>query len=81
MREHGLPEEARLHCHSQGYANVERPMVRHDETMPIAANMNIGIHPSFGSKDMFITLCDNYLVRAGGGPERLHKSANHIYEF
>lgn len=80
MREHGLPEEARLHCHSQGYANVERPMVRHDETMALAANMNFGIHPSFGSDDMFITLSDNYLIGGSGGAERLHKSGNAILE-
>jgi Xaa-Pro aminopeptidase len=80
MRDHGLPEEARLHCHSQGYANVERPMVRHDETMPLAANMNFGIHPSFASKEMFLTLCDNYLIQASGAPERLHKSSNVIVE-
>jgi Xaa-Pro aminopeptidase len=80
MRDHGLPEEARLHCHSQGYANVERPMVRHDETMPLAANMNFGIHPSFASKEIFLTLCDNYLIQASGAPERLHKSSNAIVE-
>ncbi|MGE0733453.1 MAG: M24 family metallopeptidase [Alphaproteobacteria bacterium] len=80
MRSRGLPEELRLHCHGQGYANVERPLIRHDETMRIAGNMNIGIHPSFASNEMFITLSDNFLIHASGEAERLHKSPNPIIE-
>ena len=74
MTARNLPEETRLHCHGQGYASVERPLVRHDETMPIAARMNIGIHPSVGSATMFVTVCDNYLTLENGGIERLHKT-------
>lgn len=45
MRQNGLPEESRVHCHGQGYNNVERPLIRGDETMAIAETMNIGYHP------------------------------------
>ena len=37
MRSRGLPEERRVHFHGQGYDMVERPLVRFDETMPVAA--------------------------------------------
>ena len=46
MRARNLPVERRLHCHGQGYENVERPLIRYDETMTVAGNMNIGIHPA-----------------------------------
>ena len=32
----GLPPETRLYAHGQGYDMVERPLIRHDETMAIA---------------------------------------------
>jgi Xaa-Pro aminopeptidase len=80
MRSRGLPEEKRLHCHGQGYTSVERPLVRDDESMAIAGHMNIGIHPTFGNEEMFVTLCDNYLVHADGTVEQLHKTPKQIVE-
>jgi len=80
MRSRGFPEERRLHCHGQGYEVVERPLMRNDETMTIAANMNIGIHPSISNEKMFVTVCDNFLVRADGTAERLHKTPQEIVE-
>ncbi len=65
MEKHGMHKEPRLHCHGQGYDVVERPMIRHDEDMPLAANMNIGLHPTFGNARMFVTVCDNFPDRAG----------------
>ncbi len=78
MKARGLPEESRLHCHGQGYPSVERPLVRFDETMPIAARMNMGIHPCVANKQMFVTLCDNFLTHADGTVERLHKCPQEI---
>jgi len=80
MKARGLPEELRLHCHGQGYSSVERPLIRHDETMTIAANMNIGIHPSVARQEMFVTVCDNFLTHADGSVERLHKTPKEIVE-
>ncbi|MFL5002148.1 MAG: hypothetical protein ACJ8DY_17325, partial [Xanthobacteraceae bacterium] len=66
MRERGFAEETRLHGHGQGYDSVERPLVRHDEEMTIEADMNIGIHPSVLTRDLFATVCDNFLTRPDG---------------
>jgi len=80
MRSRGLPEERRLHCHGQGYEVVERPLIRNDETMKIAANMNIGIHPSISNERMFMTVCDNFLIGPDGSAERLHRTPQKIFE-
>jgi Xaa-Pro aminopeptidase len=80
MRGRKLPEEARLHCHGQGYDVVERPLIRNDESMKLAANMNIGIHPSWANARMFMTVCDNFLIGADGTAERLHKTPQEIVE-
>jgi Xaa-Pro aminopeptidase len=79
MRSRNLPEEKRLHCHGQGYETVERPLIRHDETMPIRANMNIGCHPGYVNRSLFMTVCDNFLVGPDGA-ERLHKTPQALIE-
>lgn len=76
----GFPPEKRVHCHGQGYDNVEPPLVRSDETMPLMKNMNIGLHPAIARKDIFVTSCDNYLIDSKGDVERLHKIPRKIYE-
>jgi Xaa-Pro aminopeptidase len=76
----GFPPEKRVHCHGQGYDNVEPPLVRSDESMKIGKNMNIGLHPAIARKDIFVTSCDNYLIGADGKVERLHKLPRKIYE-
>jgi Xaa-Pro aminopeptidase len=80
MRKRGLAEERRLHCHSQGYENVERPLVRDDERMAISADMNIGIHPVFQNARVAATVCDNFLTKADGSVERLHQTPQSIVE-
>ena len=79
LQSRNLPAERRLHCHSQGYEVVERPLIRDDETMDIAAGMNIGIHPSIFNASMFVTVCDNFLV-THAEPERLHATPQRIFE-
>jgi Xaa-Pro aminopeptidase len=74
MKAKGKHEEERLHSHSQGYDLVERPLVRHDETaMNVEANMYFACHPEVSTDKEFMTLCDNFLVKADGTQERLHK--------
>ena len=74
MTSRGKPEEERLYCHGQGYDLVERPLLRHDETrMKVGANMYFACHPEIATEKEFMTLCDNFLVKADGTQERLHK--------
>ncbi len=80
MQERGFAAERRLHCHGQGYENVERPLVRHDEPMAIAGDMNIGCHPGVANSGAFATVCDNFLTHADGTVERLHKTPQEIIE-
>jgi len=72
MRKNGRPEERRLHCHGQGYDLVERPLIRHDEPMSIAQDMNIVVHPTYIRGGVLSWVCDNYLIEAEGPGERLH---------
>jgi Xaa-Pro aminopeptidase len=80
MRRNGRPEEARLYCHGQGYDLVERPLVRHDEPMTIAQDMNIVVHPTYVHKGMASWVCDNYFIEADGPGERLHHFAEEVVE-
>jgi Xaa-Pro aminopeptidase len=80
MQKHGMHKEPRLHCHGQGYDVVERPLIRHDEDMTLAPSMNIGLHPTFGNAKLFVTVCDNFLIDAGGKIEHLHKTPRKIFE-
>jgi Xaa-Pro aminopeptidase len=80
LRAHGRAEERRVHCHGQGYDMVERPLVRHDETLRIGDRMVLACHPSWTTATTFSWLCDDYLVRAGAAPQRLHETAETIFE-
>jgi Xaa-Pro aminopeptidase len=80
MRARGLPAELRLYCHGQGYDLVERPLVRADETMTLAENMNLAVHPGYETNSLFAVICDNYLVEAGGPSACLHKTPKRIFE-
>ena len=79
MRDRGWPEEKRLHCHGQGYDLVERPLVRFDETMKLAAGMFMAIHPNRVAERTHAWLCDNFLI-TGTGAERVHQAARVITE-
>lgn len=80
MRSHNLPPELRLYCHGQGYDLVERPLVRCDETMTLAAGMNLAVHPGYETDAMFAVICDNYLVEDNGPSECLHHTEKKIFE-
>lgn len=80
MRENGRPEEKRVHCHGQGYDMVERPLVRHDEPMPLAANMVLACHPTYATARTYSWICDNFLIGARGVAERLHRTEEKIFE-
>ena len=80
MQAHGLPPELRLYAHGQGYDMVERPMIRVDETMPIAEHMCLAVHPGFETPRMFAVICDNYMVEANGPSACLHHTEKKIFE-
>ncbi len=80
MRKNGRPEEKRLHCHGQGYDLVERPLIRNDEPMAIAQDMNIVVHPTYIRGHVLSWVCDNYLIEASGPGERLHRFPEAITE-
>ncbi|MDH4189576.1 MAG: M24 family metallopeptidase [Betaproteobacteria bacterium] len=80
LRARGRPEEKRLHCHGQGYDMVERPLIRHDESMSIAAGMCIVVHPAVKTERAFMTVVDNYLIGADGPGECLHRTPKTLIE-
>ncbi|MEW6435619.1 MAG: M24 family metallopeptidase [Pseudomonadota bacterium] len=80
MRTYGMPEEHRLFAHGQGYDLVERPLIRHDETMCLAEGMCLAVHPGFENERMFAVICDNYLVTNEGVSTCLHKTEKRIFE-
>jgi Xaa-Pro aminopeptidase len=80
MRKHGRPEESRLYCHGQGYDLVERPLVRHDETMSIEKDMNIVVHPTYLHGGYLNWLCDNYIIGGNGPGDRIHQFPEEIVE-
>jgi Xaa-Pro aminopeptidase len=79
MRKNGRPEEQRLFFHGQGYDLVERPLVRVDEPMPIRKGMYFACHPTYMTKRLFATYCDDFLV-TDNGVERLHKYPEKLHE-
>ena len=80
MKKNKRPEEARLYCHGQGYDLVERPLIRHDEPLPIEVNTNIVVHPTYVHRGIMSWVCDNYLIGKDGPGERLHKFPEQLVE-
>src|SRR6266849_4278103 len=52
---------------------VERPLIRHDETMTIQKNMNMVCHPTNVTERTYSWCCDNFLIGDSGVAEKLHK--------
>lgn len=76
----GLPEETRLYAHGQGCEMVERPLIRQDETMPLAEGMLFAVHPGYDDGEVFAVICDNYMVEADGMSACLHQTEKQIFE-
>ena len=79
MRARDRPEENRLLGHGQGYDVVERPLIRADETMPIAAGMQIGVHPMYVRQGVFAYACDDYVIGVAGA-SRIHTFPQELVE-
>jgi Xaa-Pro aminopeptidase len=80
MQARGLPQETRLYAHGQGYDLVERPLIRHDETMNIEANMCLAVHPGYDDGQCWAVICDNYIVHADKPLELIHATPKKIFE-
>lgn len=80
MERHGRPREKRLYAHGQGYDLVERPIIRENEEMLIAADMNIVVHPGYATDSVAVSICDNYMITETGVSECLHKTPKKIFE-
>ena len=80
MRSRNLPPELRLYCHGQGYDLVERPLVRSDETMTLAAGMNLAVHPGYETDAIWAVICDNYVIEVNGPSECLHRTEKKVFE-
>ena len=76
----GMPEEKRLYAHGQGHDMVERPLIRQDETMRLAEGMNLTVHPSIKTGQVFVAVVDNYFIGPDGPGECLHRSPKEIIE-
>ena len=80
MIAHGMPAEIRLYAHGQGYDMVERPLIRRDESMTIAAGMNLAVHPGYETDSIFAVICDNYIIGDSGPGPCLHATQKRIFE-
>jgi Xaa-Pro aminopeptidase len=80
LRERGWPEETRLYAHGQGYDLVERPAIREDETIKIASDMNMTVHPIIASDTVFAWACDNYIISEDGPSECIHQTPKKVFE-
>ena len=63
-----------------GWAIVERPLIRADETMRLEEHMNLAVHPGYEMPSLFAVICDNYLVEADGPSACLHRTPKQIFE-
>jgi Xaa-Pro aminopeptidase len=76
----GLPPETRLYAHGQGCEMVERPLIRRDETIPLAEGMCLAVHPGFDDGRVFAVICDNYMIETSGVSACLHQTEKKIFE-
>ncbi|MEP6883236.1 MAG: M24 family metallopeptidase [Gammaproteobacteria bacterium] len=80
LRRQQMPEERRLSIHGMGYDMVERPLIRDDENMAIAAHMAIVCHPGILNERMFVHNTEIYFIPEEGSPECLHRTPREIIE-
>jgi Xaa-Pro aminopeptidase len=76
----GMPAEARLYAHGQGYDMVERPLIRWDDDMTLQEGMCLAVHPGYETPSLFAVICDNYMIEANGPCECLHKTEKRLFE-
>jgi Xaa-Pro aminopeptidase len=80
MTANGMPAEARLYAHGQGYDMVERPLIRWDDDMTLQQGMCLAVHPGYETPSLFAVICDNYMIEAHGPGECLHRTEKTLFE-
>ncbi len=80
LQQLGHAPEKRIFAHSQGLDLVERPLIRHDETMRLEEGMCLAVHPAIETPDLFALVCDNYLIGPDGPLPCLHKTEQRVFE-
>ena len=80
LKRAGFGPELRLYAHGQGYDMVERPLIRKDEEMVLDAGMFMACHPAIATPEMFVFLCDNFIVSEQGKAERVHATPQQLFE-
>jgi len=80
LRARGMAAEQRLSIHGMGYDMVERPLIRSDEDMKLAAGMAIIVHPGIHTPRMFVHNTDIYFIGADGPGECVHRTPKEIVE-
>jgi Xaa-Pro aminopeptidase len=79
LEQNGFSPETRLYAHGQGYDLVERPALREDEPMRLKPRMNIAVHPIISTDNLWVWVCNNYLITESGVGECLHKTPQEIF--
>jgi hypothetical protein len=70
----------RVGMEAAGHDLVERPLIRDDETMPVAAGQLLALHPMYVHAGMFHWLCDNVMIGPQGSGPPLHGVQQRIFE-
>ena len=65
---------------ARGADMVERPLIRHDETMRLKANMSLAVHPGYENAGLFAVICDNYIIEETGPSACLHQTEKRVFE-
>lgn len=78
LEKKGYFTERRLYAHGMGYDLVERPLIRYDEPMKLAANMNITVHPTATNERVWAGVVDNYIITETGVSNCLHQTPKKI---
>jgi Xaa-Pro aminopeptidase len=78
LQQQRMPAERRLSIHGMGYDMVERPLIRHDETMQLEEHMAIVCHPGVLNERLFVHNTDIYLIEGQGVSECLHSTPKQI---
>jgi len=80
MARNGMPAEARLYAHGQGYDMVERPLIRQDDDMALQQGVCLAVHPGYETPSLFAVICDNYMIEAHGPGACLHRTEKMLFE-
>ena len=59
---------------------MERPTFTEEETMKLAPDMCIVVHPTYVTETAYSWVCDNYMMTDTGVSDCMHKVPQKIFE-